>query len=159
LSAPEAVGEYACEHCRGVREALEGAELNGPWLAAGPIRTGIRLRMAPGVFPVGNLAGEVHPVAAEGISMAMQSSWLLTRLLTAWRLAGAAREDLPTVGERFAHAWRRSFAPRVRAGAVIAHWSMRPRAVTAILPLLRCFPQLLTLGARCTGKATSVVKR
>ena len=156
-SAGEAAADFAEAHCRGLREALVGAVRDGPWLAAGPLRPGIRLQMGHGVFPVGNLAGEVQPAIAEGISIAMQSAWLLARRLIAWRAAGGAWADLAAVGASYGRAWRRAFAPRIRAGVVIAHWSMRPRAVAGMLPLLRCFPQLLTLGARFTGKATCVV--
>jgi flavin-dependent dehydrogenase len=158
MSAGEAVVNHAQEHCRGLREGLVGAIPDGPWLAAGPIRPGIRLRMGHGVFPVGNWAGEPHPATAEGISIAMQSAWLLARRLIAWRDAGGIRDDLPAVGLSYARAWRRWFAPRVRAGAIIAQWLVRPTPVAALMPLLRSFPRLLTLGARFTGKATGMVR-
>jgi flavin-dependent dehydrogenase len=158
VSAGEAVANHAQEHCRGVREGLVGAEQDGPWLAAGPIHPGIRLRIGHGVFPVGNYAGEPQPATAEGISIAMQSAWLLARRLIAWRDADGVWDDLSAVGVSYARAWRRWFAPRVRAGAVIAQWLVRPTPVAALMPLLRTFPQLLTLGARLTGKATGVVR-
>jgi hypothetical protein len=62
--AGDAVLEHLCRSCRGAREALAGATRDGPWLAAGPIRPGIRLQGRPGIFPVGNAAGEAHPVVA-----------------------------------------------------------------------------------------------
>jgi len=158
MSAGEAVANHAQEHCRGLREGLVGAKQDGPWLAAGPIRPGIRLRMGHGVFPVGNWAGEPHPATAEGISIAMQSAWLLARRLIAWRNAGGYWDDLAPVGESYARAWRRWFAPRIRTGAVIAQWLVRPTPVAALMPLLRSFPRLLTLGARFTGKATDMLR-
>ncbi len=51
------------------------------------------MKWRPGVYPLGNLAGEAHPVIAEGISMAMQSAWLLVREMT-------ASDDLIRIGER-----------------------------------------------------------
>ena len=62
--------------------SARGARREGAWLSAGPIRPGIRRLRADGVFAVGNAAGEAHPIIAEGISMAIQSAWLLcVRLL------------------------------------------------------------------------------
>jgi flavin-dependent dehydrogenase len=157
--AGEAVLEHIRASCRGVRQALAGAAREGEWLAAGPIRPGIRLRRLGGVFAVGNAAGEAHPAVAEGISMAMQSAWLLAARLIAWRAAGSVGDELPAVGTNYARAWRRSFAPRLYASAALAQWAMRPMAVTGALPLVRCFPPLLTWAARWSGKATTVVPR
>jgi flavin-dependent dehydrogenase len=156
-AAGAAVFDHIRENCRGVRAALDAARLDGGCLAAGPIRPGIRLRIRGGVFPVGNWAGEAHPVVAEGISMALQSAWLLTRRLIAWKEAGAERTGLEAVGRSYARAWRRNFAPRLHAASVIAHWAMHPTAVASVLPVLRGFPGLLTWGAHWTGKATRVV--
>jgi menaquinone-9 beta-reductase len=155
----EKVLDYIMASCRGVQRALEGAQRHGSWLAAGPIRPGIRLRSLSGIFSVGNAAGEAHPVVAEGISMAMQSAWLLARRLIAWRAAGAGPEQLASVGADYAAAWRRSFAPRVYASAALAQWAMRPMAVHGTMPLVQCFPRILTWGARLSGKTVRVVTK
>lgn len=138
--------------CGGARAALAGATRDGPWLAAGPIRPGIRLTCRPGIFAVGNAAGEAHPVVAEGISMALQGAWLLAESLSNWDHQGRPRRRLTQVHQQFAAAWRSRFAARLRAAAFIAHWAMRPSAVAAALPLVRCWPQLLHWGARLSGK-------
>jgi flavin-dependent dehydrogenase len=155
--AGEAVLAHILGSCRGARAVLDGASRDGPWLAAGPIRPGIRPRRRGGAFPVGNAAGEAHPVVAEGISMAMQSAWLLAERLTAWRAAGRWTGALSVVGDDYARAWRRKFGPRVYTAAAVAYWAMRPGAVAGTLPVLRGFPRLLTWGARLSGKATRVV--
>ena len=136
------------------REALRDAHREGPWLAAGPIRPGVRLNWRPGLYPVGNAAGEAHPVIAEGISIAMQSAWLLVQELLA---NGRAPGGLARVGERYAARWRRAFVPRLRASTAIAYWAMNPLALTGSIPFLRLFPRLLKLGARLTGKVNRVV--
>jgi flavin-dependent dehydrogenase len=135
---------------------LAGATREGSWLAAGPIRPGIRLPRRDGLFLVGNAAGEAHPVVAEGISMALQSAWLLTEHLHSWREQGQSPEALSEVEAAYAREWWRSFAPRLHAATVVAHWAMRPAVVAGTLPLLRCWPKLLTWGARWSGKATCV---
>jgi len=150
--AGEVIFEEICRSCRGVREALAGASREGPWLAAGPIRPGIRLGRRLGVFPVGNAAGEAHPVVAEGISMALQGARLLTDKLIAWHADGRSRAALVRAHQEYAADWRRRFAARLHAAAAIAHWAMRPRAVAGALPLLRRWPQLLNWGARLSGK-------
>jgi len=156
-AAADAVLGHLQSSCLGVRRALSGATRRGPWLATGPIQPGIRVRANRGIFLVGNSAGEAHPVVAEGISMALQGAWLLADLLLAWRRQGGKATALHTVGEDYAAIWRRCFAPRLYAASLLAHWAMRPAAVAGVLPLVRCFPMLLTWGARLSGKATLVV--
>lgn len=155
--AGEAVGDYVRAACRGVREALAGAALDGPWLAAGPIRPGTRLDQPPGIFPVGNAAGEAHPAIAEGLTMAMQAGWLLARSLGDWRRAGGRPADLPAAARAYARAWRRHFLPRLRVSRLVAHLMARPAAVAVAVPLLRAFPGVLTWAARWTGKTTCVL--
>jgi len=152
LSAAETVLAHVRKSCRGVREALATARLEGPWLSAGPIRPGIRPRFSGGIFCIGNAAGEAHPIIAEGISMAIQSAWLLCERLTARRSQALTRAALEEVGRDYAVAWHNCFAPRVRAAALFARLAMRPAAVTLLLPLLRLFPAMLTLGASWSGK-------
>jgi len=82
LSAGDAVQAGLVGCCRGVRLALAGARREGAWLSVGPLRPGIHAPWSErSGFAVGNAAGEAHPILGEGISMAMQSSWLLCRRL------------------------------------------------------------------------------
>jgi flavin-dependent dehydrogenase len=150
--AGEAVLAHVLESCLGARRVLEGAKRCGPWLAAGPIRPGIRLPGRMGIFAVGNAAGEAHPVVAEGISMALQGAELLARLLIAWRKTGGRQETLAGMQEAYARGWRQRFEPRLRFSSAVAHWAMRPGPVTWTLPLLRWLPQVLSWGARLSGK-------
>jgi len=57
----DAVESYLREGCVGVREALEGAQRAGPWLAVGPLLSGVQRPAAGALFSVGNAAGETHP--------------------------------------------------------------------------------------------------
>ena len=155
--AGEVVFEHILKSCRGVRESLSGADREGSWLSAGPIRPGIRIGAPPGIFRIGNAAGEAHPVVAEGISMAMQSAWLLSSRLIAWRRAGAVHSSLSQVSGDYTDAWRRSFASRIHASRAIARWAMSPSMFRPTLPLLRTFPQILSWGARVSGKTRLVV--
>jgi len=142
--------------CGGARDALKRATLDGAWLSAGPIRPGLRRRYGDGMFFAGNAAGEAHPVVAEGISMAIQSAGLLARHLIARQddvLAGSTAE----AARGYDADWRTGFAPRIRAAAVFAHLAMRPQLSRPLVPLLKLFPQALTLGAWFSGKTTKVV--
>jgi flavin-dependent dehydrogenase len=149
--AAERVLDHIEASCGGARDALKCSHLEKGWLSAGPIQPGIRRCYENGVFFVGNLAGEAHPIIAEGISMAMQSSWLLCRELIA--IEGRSEAD---IGKAYTANWRRAFASRIRAAAFFAHLAMRPKAVTALRPFLLRFPQVLTLGAFFAGKAKVV---
>ncbi len=158
LPAAQAALAYLEAHCSGVRRALVGAECVDRWLAVGPLQPGVRdpWRSIAGTFAVGNVAGEAHPILGEGISMAIQSSWLLCDLLLAEprRLRGDAvsRADVSQLGQRYASAWRRNFAPRIRFAAVCAQLAMRPHLARPLLPLLARWPTLLTSAARVAGK-------
>ncbi len=155
--AGEAVLRHIRESCAGVHDALRHARPAGAWLSAGPIRPGIRKGYANGIFRVGNLAGEAHPIVAEGISMAMQSAWLLCSRLLAQRDDVVAGHALVETGRAYDADWRRCFATRVRVAAVLAHLAMRPNAGRPLLPLIRRCPEILTLGAWLSGKARRVV--
>ena len=152
-SAGEAVLNHIMASSPVVRTVLDGANQEGEWLAVGPIRPGIHLQAPPGIFRVGNAAGEVHPAIAEGISMAMQGAWLLFGYLQEWRQRGASPADLGRVGTTYAEAWRRTFSARLQASSFIAHLAMRPATLSLMLPLLYLFPRLMTWAAQCTGKA------
>lgn len=154
-SAAEAAFEHILASCTEARNALTGAELEGHWLAAGPIRPGIRKCYANGIFYAGNIAGEAHPVVAEGISMAMQSAWLLSRAVEQHRDALRQGESAAAAGRSYARQWQRAFAGRIRAAAVFAKIAMHPGANQAVRVVTR-FPRLLSLGARLSGKAVRV---
>jgi flavin-dependent dehydrogenase len=160
--AGEAVEAVLRRECRGVREALASASRVGPWLAAGPIRPGVRLRTAGGgAFLIGNAAGEVHPIIGEGISMALQSAWLLCEELAgsadAFRCDARGELSRREIQRRYVSRWRGNFAQRLHLAACFAHAAMRPRIAAPLLPLLRRAPALLGLAARASGKTRTAV--
>jgi flavin-dependent dehydrogenase len=156
-SAGETVLAHIKNSCRGAREALAEAKLDGAILSVGPIRPGIRRPYRDGIFLTGNAAGEAHPIVAEGISMAMQSAWLLAEMLIARGKKNHSPRELDEVGREYTALWKKNFAPRIRAAACFAHLAMRPATANALLPLLKQFPQILTLGARWSGKANQII--
>jgi flavin-dependent dehydrogenase len=182
LSAGEAVQAYLQQHCQGVADALRGARRSGEWLAAGPIRpvtgpapaavtatakatataTATAAETLPALppFRIGNAAGEAHPLIGEGISMALQSAWLLCNLLMEHPQARgngrAALEAQRALHEHYRAQWRRQFLGRMRLAATLAQLAMHPRATRSLLPLLRRAPGLLTHGARWSGKIRAI---
>jgi flavin-dependent dehydrogenase len=154
--AGEAVLAHIMTTCDGVRAALGHASLEGTWLSAGPIRPGIRPRYADGIFHIGNSAGEAHPIIAEGISMAMQSAWLLAQRLIAGQGQMAAPKARAELGRLYARDWHNAFAKRIHAAAIFAHLAMWPGAAR-VLPILKRMPEILTWGARLSGKTTQLV--
>ncbi|MHB1668106.1 MAG: NAD(P)/FAD-dependent oxidoreductase [Thiomonas sp.] len=176
LRAGDAVEAWLIRTCAGVRKALAPAQRDGPWLAVGPLDPGIRLSAGDAMFRIGNAAGEAHPIVGEGMSMALQSAWLLCAHLlgpntvdaagpgTAFSAAAMAVPH-PTIGSeawqramalRYATAWRRQFAPRLRLAAAFAHAAMRPAASAPLLTLARAWPGLLTQGASWSGKTRGI---
>jgi menaquinone-9 beta-reductase len=118
--------------------------VQGSILATGPIRPGIRARYRDGIFFVGNVAGEAHPIIAEGISMAIQSSWLLAQCLL---------RDGPAAGLKYANAWKQQFGPRLHAASVFAWLAMNDHSRAVAAQLIRAFPMILAWGAQLSGKA------
>ena len=157
-SAGDAVLKHITASSPVIGEFLRSAEIQDGWLSAGPLRPGIRLPARDRIFRVGNAAGEAHPVIAEGISMAMQSGWLLARRLLRWRDSLGDAAILPELQREYAVDWKRSFAGRLRFAAGIAYWAMRPGMVGPTNRLFRSCPLLLTLAARASGKTRLVVQ-
>jgi len=163
LSAGDVVEALLKHECGGVRLALQSASREGPWLAAGPIAPGIRLSASDELLRIGNAAGEAHPIIGEGMSMALQSAWLLcAHLLDGERRRGSSGAA-PTQGwqrelaRRYAAQWRRKFEPRLRLAAAFAHLAMRPATAVPLMGLASTWPGLLTLGARWGGKTRCAV--
>jgi flavin-dependent dehydrogenase len=137
-----------------VRQALDGALRDGPWLASGPLAPGVRVGAQDAMFRIGNAAGEAHPILGEGMSMALQSAALLCthlraegRAPAAWDAATCAR-----IQRGYARAWHSQFAGRLRVAATFARVAMHPRGAALLMALLRRWPGLLTCGARLGGK-------
>jgi flavin-dependent dehydrogenase len=139
--AGDAVLRHLSATTRGIAAALAGARLQDEILATGPIRPALRPRCAQGVFFTGNLAGEAHPVIAEGISIAMQGSLLLARLLLEDRAGATAAYDA---------AWRRQFGPRLAWASLFAHAALSARRPMTVLT--KAVPALLSWGAQFSGK-------
>lgn len=161
-SAGETIETLLKRDCRGVREALTNAWRVGPWLAAGPIRPGVRVGTGgTNGFLIGNAAGEVHPIIGEGISMALQSAWLLCDELAncaaAFRCDARGELCRRQIQQRYASRWRAHFERRMRLAACFAHAAMRPGIAAPLRPLLRRAPALLGIAARASGKTRAAV--
>lgn len=152
LSAAAAACEYVQRQVPEVRVVLDGAEPDASWLAVGPVDPVIRSPWrGNGVFAIGNAAGEAHPILGEGISMALQSAWLLCGLLIAHGpLAESRAAD--AIGCDYDRQWRRCFAPRIRFAALFAQAAMHTAPASVLRSLVHCWPGLLTRGARMGGK-------
>ncbi len=142
--------------CAGVAAALAHATRDGAWLASGPLRPGVRVDADGAVFRIGNAAGEAHPIVGEGISMALQSAFVLAALIGPERAALTAGADAAAAQRRartaYAALWRRRFARRLGIAAAFAQFAMRPALARAAWPLVRHWPQILTEGARLSDK-------
>jgi 2-polyprenyl-6-methoxyphenol hydroxylase-like FAD-dependent oxidoreductase len=150
VRAGEVVETMLRRACGGVDGALRNARREGAWLAAGPIDPRIRVGADDACFRIGNAAGEAHPIIGEGMSMAMQSAWLLCAHLLGPQARGSGWQH--AVHARYAAEWRRQFAPRLRLAAAFAHAAMRPVASASLVALFELWPGLLTQGARWGGK-------
>ena len=151
MKAGEAVQEHIINSTKGVADVLNCAGLFGEWLSAGPIRPGFRSRFKNGVFIAGNAAGESHPIIAEGISMAIQSSWLLCQ-----RLLNDKRR-IDGIAAAYDRDWLNAFGPRIKAANIFAYLALSGRGQAAMSGALGRFPSLITLGAKLSGKVNRIV--
>jgi 2-polyprenyl-6-methoxyphenol hydroxylase-like FAD-dependent oxidoreductase len=154
-SAGDSVEAMLKRECQGVRAALENATRDEPWLAAGPLDPRIRIQPNDTVFRVGNAAGEAHPIIGEGMSMALQSAWLLCgRLTAAGRNNGAApRQWQQRVAGQYDADWRRMSRSRFRIASLFAELAMRPLGAYGLMAAVQVWPGLINLGARWAEKA------
>ena len=159
LRAGEVVEALLTRECIGVRDALRGATRDGPWLTSGPLDPGVHLRADDEIFRIGNAAGEAHPIIGEGMSMALQSAWLLSaHLLRAGRHHAATDNAWQReIAKCYATEWRQQFSPRLRLAATFAHIAMRPLTALPLMALARLWPGMLTVGATWGGKTHSSV--
>jgi len=139
----------------GVAAALAAATREGPWLSVGPLAPGIRLSDNDTIFRIGNAAGEAHPIIGEGMSMALQSAWMLCTLLLA---ADRQTHWQSRIAREYDRQWRRQFTARMRLAAGFAHLAMHPITSACLMALAGLWPGLLTLGARRGGKLSSAAQ-
>ncbi|BCA94686.1 FAD-dependent oxidoreductase [Legionella antarctica] len=157
MQAGEASLNYIKSQCLGVRNVLTSSQREGGWLACGPIRPGIRQRYKDGIFFVGNIAGEAHPIVAEGISMAMQSAWLLSQILIRRQKNAITEKSHLAAGKEYSKQWHKHFAMRIYAAALFSQIAMRPWSQATMLLLVKRFPGILAFGAKLSGKIQQVV--
>jgi len=149
----ETLQHHIFESCKGVSESLKDAKRIGDWLTAGVIRPGIRSRSNNGIFVVGNAAGESHPIIAEGISMAIQSSGLLFKALSEVKPANLTASSLDKISSEYDKLWLGAFRKRILSAEIFARLAMSGPSQRVLEPIVRSFPSLLTAGAKLSGKA------
>ena len=153
LQAGLAVERHLEECCPGLRNVLRDGERQGPWLSVGPLRPGIRLDESPGIYRVGNAAGESQPLVGEGMTMALQSAGMLVECLSTHADRTGDAQRLKLAHRAYADAWRSAFASRLRFASTYAQIAMRPLLTSPAGHAMRRWPALLTTAARFAGKA------
>ena len=154
-SAAQAAQIYVSNVCPAVAHAIHNAQLQGKWLTIGPLQPGIRLpRQGSKLFLIGNAAGEAHPIIGEGISMAIQSAFLLASNLAMHKQM--SKVDQKQVQKKYAAAWHRHFSKRIQLASLFANLSMRPKLAQYVFPVVNRYPQLLTYAALWSGKTRAI---
>jgi flavin-dependent dehydrogenase len=152
LSAGEALFRHLRAQSAEFAATMKDASLEGPWLAAGPLRPGRRALYRDGVFAVGNAAAEAHPVVGEGIAMALGSAALLCQSLAPALKARLSLSDERDVARSYSRAWSRRFSLRLWTAARLAQLATLPSAAAWAERVLSPAPALLAAAARLSGK-------
>jgi flavin-dependent dehydrogenase len=150
-TAAAAVLRHILTTTTAVADTLSGSIEAERARAAGPIRPGIRDCYRDGIFRVGNVAGEAHPVIAEGITMALQSGALLARSLVAGGDQSAT--SLDRCGKTYSRSWSSQFSVRIRSANLFAKMAMTEMGTSTMIRSIQRFPSLLTVGSALSGKA------
>lgn len=116
-------------------KALEAAKRIFPeWLSTKVPEFGVRSFLhPPGLFPIGDAAAAIPPIAGDGIAMGLLSGAMAAEF--------AARND----AEGFRLAWRRRFCSRLKWAMFVHRLALRPSSVRVGGPLLRIAPPLLKM--------------
>lgn len=146
LPAGAALFAHAIAENAVLREAFEGAALEGRWLAVGPLRPGARSLLRDGIFAIGNAAGEVHPIVGAGIALALSSAAQLCAPLNAAFDAGYAPDMAPRIARRYALARAPGFYRQLWLSSCFAAAAQRPWTPR----FLARIPPLVALAARAT---------
>jgi menaquinone-9 beta-reductase len=145
MSAGEALFRHVLASSTALEDALGDGIHEGPWLAVGPLRPGIRPLVRDGIFAVGNAAGEVHPIVGEGITLALESaSALAAPLIDALARGCDPLEAAAPYRSRYRAALRR----RLWRSAALATIAMNPALAACAREPLRRMPSLLAFAAR-----------
>jgi flavin-dependent dehydrogenase len=124
------------------------------------LHPGIHFKSNDTFFRIGNAAGEAHPIIGEGMSMAMQSAWLLCGHIvragvpSGSRPAAAAQRQIRAL---YCAEWRNAFTRRLRLASVFAHVAMYSSKFSPPLSVMRHFAPLLKCAAKLSGKVSSVL--
>ena len=153
MAAGVAFESYLLASCSGVGEILKSALRSQHWLSTGPLRPQIRLTESNRSFRVGNAAGETHPLIGEGMSMALQSAFLLAGYLIEQPARAIDATRALDIHRAYRSAWRNAFGLRLRLAGLFAHLAMHPGLSVPTTRLLGSFPRLLTAAAHLAGKA------
>ena len=145
LAAGDALLRYAREASDALREALEGSVLDGRWHAVGPLRPGARPLARGGVLAVGNVAGEVHPLVGQGITLALQSAAALAVPLIEVLARGA---DPVRAVAPYGLQYRALLRHQLWRSACLAALATRPWLARWARVGLERAPSLLALAAR-----------
>ncbi|TVQ75381.1 MAG: FAD-dependent oxidoreductase [Phycisphaeraceae bacterium] len=119
---------------RALWPAYDSAWRSSEWLACPVAGSGY---IAPGhqrSFRIGNAAGAVEPVGGEGIGMALWAGMMLAQILNT--------NDLPATHADFARLYRARLRWRRPACRLASMALVRPRLVSAMMPLLSAMPGL-----------------
>ncbi|MGF1632909.1 MAG: NAD(P)/FAD-dependent oxidoreductase [Phycisphaerae bacterium] len=136
----DALFQQLCSENNHLAAAMKLAERTGDWHACPLPRFAPPSAWPAGVWPVGNAAAALEPIAGEGMGLAMRSAELAATYLA----AGRSPAELHAAYVRL---WRRKRL-LTRVAALLLS---RRRSAWLALPLLRV-PGLGRLGLRAVGK-------
>ena len=116
-------------------------------MATGNVWFGQHAPARGGILRAGDAAGYIHPLAGDGMAMAVRSGELAAAVLGAALRGELARGD---VAPLYGASWHREFGRRLEAARRLQPLFVAPHLMLPALALSSWVPALGALGARAT---------
>ena len=110
-----------------------------PWISIAQVPFVDKQTIVNDILMVGDSAGLIAPVAGDGMGMALQASFMASRLLSAYLSGQISAERLRS---HYHAQWWAAFRLRLRLSRLLQAWMLRPGWLTPGLQLMNAAPML-----------------
>ena len=144
---PAQIWEQIGAENRALGRATRGANPVFDWLATGNVSFEQTAPTSAGILRVGDAAGMIHPLAGDGMAMAIRSGELCAATLCATLAGSLKRADLAPL---YRAAWHREFDRRLSYARALAPLFLAPNLTLPALLVSSWLPGLAERATRAT---------
>jgi len=93
------------------------------------------------ILMIGDSAGMIHPLAGNGMAMAIHSASLVSEILIAHQISNPLHRE--NIEQSYRHSWNNQFKDRLRVGRIIQKLLLSPKATKISLGVAKLFPRIV----------------